>query len=440
MSPALLHPLAQAANDALAKDCPVLLDLLAERGKRFFFPAKGILAQGAEAKQKARTANATVGIATENGAPMHLACVSRYFTGLTPSEVFDYAPSYGKPEVRAAWARKQRAETPSLGDHPLSTPVVTNALTHGLGLVGDLFLDPGDAVVTADLLWENYNLNWETRLGAVFHYFPFFDERLTGFNLPAFQAALARHRGRKLVVSLNFPNNPSGYTPTRAEADAIVAALTAEAEAGTRLVVCVDDAYYGMFYDDASATESIFGKLCRASDNLLAVKVDGATKEEFVWGLRVGFVTFGVKNGTAAAYKALEDKTAGLIRAYISNVSNPGQSVVLKALLDPDFRPQQAEKVATLRGRAKVTRVECARPEYADCWDVYPFNSGYFMCLRLKGADADTVRVRLLDDHGVGTIALGKTDLRIAFSCLTEAQIPGVFSAAAKAVRAVRGR
>jgi aspartate/methionine/tyrosine aminotransferase len=318
--------------------------------------------------------------------------------------------------------------------------VVTNALTHGLGLVGDLFLDPGDAVLTADLLWENYNLNWETRLGAVFHYFPFFDEKLVGFNLSAFTAALAKHRGRKLVVSLNFPNNPSGYTPTRVEAGAIVAALTAEAEAGTKLVVCVDDAYYGMFYDDASATESIFGKLCQASSNLLAIKVDGATKEEFVWGLRVGFLTFGVKNGTAAAYKALEDKTAGLIRAYISNVSNPGQSVVLKALLDPEFRKQQAEKVATLRGRAKVTKVECARPEYADCWDVYPFNSGYFMCLRIKGAEAEAVRVKLLDEHGVGAIALGKTDLRVAFSCLTEAQIPGVFSAAAKAVRAVRGQ
>jgi hypothetical protein len=73
-----LHPLAQAANDALAKDCPVVLELLSERGKRFFFPAKGILAQGAEAKQKAKVANATVGIATENGAPMHLACIHKY--------------------------------------------------------------------------------------------------------------------------------------------------------------------------------------------------------------------------------------------------------------------------------------------------------------------------------------------------------------------------
>jgi aspartate/methionine/tyrosine aminotransferase len=434
-----LHPLAQASNDALAKDCPVVLDLLSERGKRFFFPAKGILAQGAEAKQKAKTANATIGIATENGAPMHLACIDRYYQGLTPSEIFDYAPSYGKPELRAAWAKKQRAETPSLRDQPLSNPVVTNALTHGLGLVGDLFLDPGDQVLSPDLMWENYNLCWETRLQAEFNYFPFFDDGLTGFNLPAFAAALAKHRGRKLVVSLNFPNNPSGYTPTREEADRIASALTAEAEQGTKLVVVVDDAYYGMFYDTGSTTESVFGKLAGASKNLLAVKVDGATKEEFVWGLRVGFITFGVKNGTAAAYKALEDKTAGLIRAYVSNISNPGQSVVLKAMNDPEFKPQQQAKVAVLRGRASAVATECRRPEYQDCWDVYPFNSGYFMCLRLKGADADAVRLRLLDDHGVGTIALGKTDLRIAFSCLAEAQIPTVFSAVAKAVRAVRG-
>jgi aspartate/methionine/tyrosine aminotransferase len=439
MSNAPLNPLAQAANAALAKDCPIVLDMLSERGKRFFFPAKGILAQGAEAKQKAKTANATVGIATENGAPMHLACINKYYQGLTPAEIYDYAPSYGKPELRSAWAKKQRAETPRLGSHPLSNPVVTNALTHGLGLAGDLFLDPGDQALSSDLMWENYNLSWETRLEAQFSYFPFFDEKLTGFNVPAFTAALARHRGKKLVVSLNFPNNPSGYTPTKAEADTIAKALIAEAEAGTKLVVVVDDAYYGMFYDDACETESLFGRLAAASNNLLAVKIDGATKEEFVWGLRVGFVTFGVKNGTAAAYKALEDKTAGIIRSYVSNISNPGQSIVLKALGDSEFRKQQAEKVAVLRGRASVVATECRRPEYADCWDVYPFNSGYFMCLRLKDADADTVRVRLLDDHGVGTIALGKRELRVAFSCLTEAQIPGVFSSAAKAVRAVRG-
>lgn len=440
MSTAPLHPLAQAANDALAKDCPVVLSMLSERGKRFFFPSKGILAQSAEAKQKAKTANATIGTATEGGQPMHLEVVDKYFQGLAPAEIYDYAPSYGKPDIRTAWAKKQREETPSLGQHPLSNPVVTNALTHGLGLVGDLFLDPGDAVLTPDLLWENYNLNWETRLEASFHYFPFFDEKLGGFNLAGFNAALAKLRGKKVVVSLNFPNNPSGYTPTVAEMDGMAKALAAEAEAGTKLVVCVDDAYYGMFFDDAASKESVFGRLVNLSNNLLAVKVDGATKEEFVWGLRVGFITFGVKNGTPAAYKALEDKTAGLIRAYVSNVSNPGQSIVLKALNDPDFRKQQAEKVAVLKSRSVVAHRESKKAEYADCWDVYPFNSGYFMCVRIKGADSEAVRARALEDSGVGTISIGKRDLRVAFSSCAEEQIPAVFDALAKATRAVRGK
>jgi aspartate/methionine/tyrosine aminotransferase len=436
----ILNPLAEAANAALAKECPVALAVLSERGKRFFFPAKGILAQGAEAKQKATVANATVGIATENGQPMHLASVHRHYQNLTPAEAYDYSPSYGKPDLRAAWAKKQREQTPSLATHPISNPVVTNALTHGLAVVGDLFLDPGDVALSSDLMWENYNLSWETRLGARIQTYPFFDRHLTGFNIAAFTEALAEHRGKKLVVALNFPNNPSGYTPTVAEAGAIVNVLTAAAQAGSKLVVVCDDAYYGMFFDDACLKESIFGKLAQAHENLLAVKVDGGTKEAFVWGLRVGFLTYGIKGGTPAVYKALEDKTAGVIRAVISNVTSSGQSILLKALASPTFASEQAAKVAILKSRAAVTAIACRLPAYADCWDVYPFNSGYFMCLRLKsGLSADAVRLRLLDDHGVGTIALGVSDLRVAFSCLTEAQIPGVFQAIATTVRAVRG-
>jgi len=323
--------------------------------------------------------------------------------------------------------------------HLVSNPVVTNALTHGLSVVGELFLDPGDEVLSSDLHWENYNLSWETRIGAHISYYPFFNESLTGFNLEGFTAALHASIWKKLVVSLNFPNNPSGYTPTRSEALAIVKALTDAAEAGSKLVVVCDDAYYGMFFDETCERESFFGRLSQAHPNLLAIKVDGATKEEFVWGVRVGFVTYGIQNGNVGVYKALEDKTAGLIRSVISSVTNPGQTIILKALQDPALREQQKEKVELLRKRAATTGMECRRAEYADCWDVYPHNSGYFMCLRLKGVDAETVRMKLLDDYGVGTIALGPTNLRVAFSCLTEAQIPGVFSDIAKSVRILKG-
>ncbi|MBA3847654.1 MAG: aminotransferase class I/II-fold pyridoxal phosphate-dependent enzyme [Planctomycetes bacterium] len=435
------NPLAEQLNATLAKDCPIALALLSERGKRFFFPSKGILAQGAEAKTKATRYNATIGIATDANGPMHLACVHESFAAsMTPRECYDYAPSFGKPELRQAWQKKQREETPSLAGVATSLPVVTNALTHGLSIVGDLFLDPGDEVLISDHHWENYELCWDTRLGAKLSTFPLFDQRLSGFNQAAFMQALAQRRGRKLVVALNFPNNPTGYTPTRAEAGAIAEALKAAAAAGTKILAVLDDAYYGMFFDEACERESLFGRVANAHENLLAIKVDGATKEEFVWGLRVGFLTYAAKGATPAALAALEQKTAGFIRATVSNISQASQSIVLKALNHPQFRAQQREKVEILRGRSAVTARECRKAEYADLWDVYPFNSGYFMCLRLKnGIDADRLRLHLLDQHGLGTIALGATDLRVAFSCLEESQIADVFVRIAQGARALAG-
>lgn len=114
------------------------------------------------------------------------------------------------------------------------------------------------------------------------------------------------------MVLLNFPNNPTGYTPTVAEGDEIVAALKEVADAGLKLVVVTDDAYFGLFFED-SLHESLFGKLAGISPNLLAVKVDGATKERYVWGFRVGFITYAHASDKVLA--ALEQKTMGIIRA-----------------------------------------------------------------------------------------------------------------------------
>lgn len=432
------NPLAEKLNADIKAGSPVVHDLLSETGKSLFFP-KGILTQSAEAKTKAHRYNATIGIATEGDHAMYLPCVHRYLSDLEPDEVYPYAPSTGKPELRKAWAAKQREETPSLADASTSLPVVTNALTHGLSLVGELFLNEGDEILVPDKLWGNYRLAWETRNRARISTFPFFNDALDGFNVDGFRTALSEWRGGKLMVVLNFPNNPSGYQPLKTETAAIIEALAEAAAAGTKLIVVCDDAYYGMFYDDRCETESLFGKLAALHPNLLAVKVDGATKEEFVWGLRVGFVTYAIQGGTPELYNALEQKSGGAVRGQVSNITHLGQSIVLKALQDDQFRTQQAEKVAILRERGQVTIDEAHKEEYRDCWDVYPFNAGYFMCLLLKDVDAEELRVHLLDEHGLGTISIGKTDLRVAFSCLEADIIPDVFARIAQGVRALRG-
>ena len=65
--------------------------------------------------------------------------------------------------------------------------------------------------------------------------------------------------------------------------------------------------------------------------------------------------------------------------------------------------------------------------KFHDYWTYYPFNSGYFMCLKLKNVNAEKLRLHLLDEYGVGTIAINDTDLRIAFSCVEERDIEDLF-------------
>ena len=66
-------------------------------------------------------------------------------------------------------------------------------------------------------------------------------------------------------------------------------------------------------------------------------------------------------------------------------------------------------------------------PEYAEHFEALPFNSGYFMCVQVKGCPADTVRRILLERYDTGLIALGPL-LRIAYSSLPKTQIPELFS------------
>nr|WP_302504346.1 aminotransferase class I/II-fold pyridoxal phosphate-dependent enzyme [Geoalkalibacter halelectricus] len=432
----MMNPLAAELNEMLAQHNPNVLESLSDLGKNLFFP-KGILTQSAEAKEKAHKFNATIGIATEKGGPMYLPCIHEKLSAFDPKDIYPYAPPAGRLDLRNLWREKMLEENPSLRGKHFSLPIVTSALTHGLSIVADLFMDTGDHLILPDMLWGNYNLTFATRCGAIVKKYPTFTVA-GGYDVDAFKAVLrnsAEEKG-KAVVLLNFPNNPSGYTPTVAEGDAIVEAILEVAESGCKIVAVTDDAYFGLFFED-SLKESLFGKLANQHPNVLAVKLDGATKEEYVWGFRTGFITFadGHEYENTPVMTALEKKTLGIIRATISNCPHPSQTFVVEALKSPKFQKQKEEKFKVMKGRALKTKKVLDSGKYDKAWDYYPFNSGYFMCLKLKTVDAEKLRVHLLDKYGVGTISIGKTDLRIAFSCIEEGDIAELFDIIYQAVQ-----
>lgn len=419
-----MNPLAQELNKTLQEKAPIVFSMLSDLGVEMFFP-KGILFQSAQAKEKASKFNATIGTATEKGFPMHLNSTIKYFNGLDAKDIFPYAPPLGRAKLRDLWKAKQLKENPSLEGKGYSNPAVTAAITHGLTLVGDLFANEGDIIISPDQLWGNYRLIYQTRRGAKIVSYNMFKGE--GLDIDAFIACLAEQAKtqEKLIVMLNFPNNPTGYTPTVAEGQAIADAIKAQAEKGTKIVTISDDSYFGLFYED-SMKQSIFGLLADVHENVLAIKLDGATKEDYAWGFRTGFITFAYKGADADVYTALEKKVAGDIRGMISNCNHASQTIIEKMLDDPEFPTDHKNKYDLMKARALAVKEVLKDPKYKDTLKAYPFNSGYFMCLETP-VDAEELRMHLLNKYGVGVIANNATDLRIAFSCIESQDIPELY-------------
>ena len=433
-----MNTITEKLNGTIESANPHVFEMLSDMGKRLFFP-KGILSQSAEAKQKAHRINATIGIAKESGSVMGLESITSQINGLGPDEYLPYAPSFGKPELRDKWQKEIRRKNPSLAGKEISLPVVTCGVTHSISTFADVWIDPGDVVLLPDMMWGNYNMTLNIRKGADIRQYQTFNSQLSACDLDSLEKAVRRFSDscKKIVLIFNFPHNPSGYAITEQEADRIIDILTQAADNGTNILAACDDAYFGLFYGDEVMKESLFAKLCGIHERIVAVKLDGATKEDFVWGLRTGFITYAISGGpdVHAAYEALEKKTAGAIRGSISNASHLSQALLLQSMNSDAYSKEKDAKFRLLKNRALKVKSVLQQPRFQDAWDVYPFNSGYFMCIRLKNTDAEELRVHLLENYGTGLISVGSQNLRIAFSCLEEDEIEPLFDIILSGIR-----
>ena len=420
----MINPLAQELNDALKGTTPS--ELLSDVGTRLYFP-KGIIAQSAEAKKLGKTANGTIGTTVVEGKPIMLPSIKKYVPDLTSSELVGYAPTAGNPDLRAMWKESIIRKNPLLKDKKFSLPVVVPGLTAGISYLADLFLDETKPLVAADPSWDNYVLITEARRNAKFVQFKMFKDGK--FNIEGLKETMQKQAESGSVrILLNFPQNPSGYSPTSGEAKQLVSIVKEIAEKGAKVMVWCDDAYFGLNYEDNIEKQSLFAYLCDLHENVLAAKIDGPTKEDFAWGFRTGFITFGCKGLSDAQYEALVKKLMAAIRSSVSCAATPSQSLILKAASAGKLEEEKAEFRKILERRYKLVRDFVSTHE-SKFIKPLPFNSGYFMSFDTMSIDAEKLRQKLLNDRGIGTISIDVKTLRVAFSSLDEEKINIVYQA-----------
>ena len=420
----MINPLAKELNDTLAGS--VVDALMSDMGKRLYFP-NGIISQGGEAAKDAHFANGTIGMAVAQGTPIELDSYKKNMPSLTPRETVAYAKTAGNPDLRALWKEKIIEKNPSLKNKQFSLPILVPGLTAVLSYVSDLFVDVDKPLLAADPCWDNYELIAAARRGAEFHQFKCFENGK--FNIKDLEAKMkadAEKYGSVRVI-LNFPQNPSGYSPTVSEAKEIVRIVREIAESGKKILVLSDDAYFGLNYEDDIEPQSLFAYMADLHENVLAIKADGPTKEDFAWGFRAGFVTFASKGLTDAQYTALVTKFMAAIRSSVSCSSTPSQSLVMHALKDDAHNKQKIECRNMLKRRYDLVR-KFVNTHTSKVLEPLPFNSGYFMSFHVSTGKAEEIRKELLKKDGIGIIQIDPHTLRVAFSSIDEDKIDSVYT------------
>jgi aspartate/methionine/tyrosine aminotransferase len=416
-----MNPLAVELNSVL--ESAIAGRFLSALGRRVYFP-RGIIAQSAEAKTRAFRANATIGMAYSEGRPLLMSAVAGQLPGLSPEEIVSYAPTAGIEKVRQAWKEQLLLKNPSIKAEHLSLPIVVPGITAGISYTADLFLDASQTIIASDPCWDNYSLIFRDRREANLKTVSFFNGG-PGLDIQSIEKTL-RAGTEPLRIILNFPNNPSGYSPTKKEEDALVNLIREIAEGGRDVLVLCDDAYFGLFYEEDIIQESIFGRIMNLHERVLAIKLDGPTKEDYTWGFRMAFVTFGSKGLEQEHCEALTKKYMGLIRSSVSCANTPAQNLMLKIMEDHRTPVEKEKFFQLLKSRYLAAKQFITSHSNHPVLSPLPFNSGYFMSFLCRGVDAETLRRALLE-RGIGTIALGGQYLRVTFAAIDEKDIPGVY-------------
>jgi aspartate/tyrosine/aromatic aminotransferase len=144
-------------------------------------------------------------------------------------------------------------------------------------------------------------------------------------------------------------------------------------------------------------------------------------------------MTYGIKNGDADLYNALESKTAGAIRGNISNAANISQSLLYSVYNSNEYALQKQAKFQTMQERYNAVKETLKNEKYKKYFTALPFNSGYFMCIQLTdGLVGEDVRQALIKRYSIGAISLNNI-LRIAFSAVAAKDVKDMFEGIYKA-------
>lgn len=400
------------------------MSFFSKLGENIILP-QDVLIQSKETSIVPNAVNATIGIATDNKKALSLPTINEVIKELSTAEYLPYSPTPGLLKIRELWEEKILKENSTINSKYLSLPMVTTGITQGIDIVANLFSEKDDALLLPNLFWQNYAQIFTIKLGNNIYKYNQFDNQ-NNFNLADFKHTLYNIKENKISIILNFPNNPTGYTPSTEELTQLVSIIDvfAKENPNKNLIIISDDAYFGLFFEENHKTPTLSAtyKLVD-NNNCLVVKLDGITKEYYGWGLRVGFITYYTSDDELR--KIALEKTQGYLRSTTSSPSNLSQQIALRLLESSQAKQEKTYNDNIIEERYHILKEAIAKYNLDNDITILPFNSGYFFTIKMpEHIDAHKFRLKFLNDYKYGVYSMDDSHIRIAFSCLDKELIP----------------
>jgi aspartate/methionine/tyrosine aminotransferase len=266
---------------------------------------------------------------------------------LNRGETF-YAHNLGLPELRDALARYTSALHPAVGAGRIA---VSSSGVNALMIAMQALVGAGDEVVAVVPVWPNLTAQ-PVILGATVKRVSLtVRDGAWTLDLDALLDAVTEHTA---VLLVNAPNNPTGWTLTRDEQQAILAHCR---RTGTWIVA--DEVYERIYFEPDTVAAPSFLDIAHAEDRL--VVVHSFSKSFLMTGWRLGWMVV-PEALTAAIGKLIEFNTscapvfvqrAGLAAVEGADDFVPGLVQRLKACRDtlvPQLAALPGVRVATPRG------------------------------------------------------------------------------------------
>ncbi|MFX1513069.1 MAG: aminotransferase class I/II-fold pyridoxal phosphate-dependent enzyme [Promethearchaeota archaeon] len=408
---------------------------------------------GLRAKQKALSnpnfINATVGTAQSETGFYFFPTLLKEMQNLSSEEIFGYASMRGVLSFKEAWKKDTiNSYHPSLREKAnslTSDPVpITGGLTGALFTAGQMFLDQGTQVLAPRARWGNVDNCLSVSLGATIQSFDLYDkEGHFTFDLLRRKIVKISPSVSRLIIYLNFPNNPTGYMPTVRDVEKLQDILR---EVSFPTIIFLDDAYEGYVYETGRSSQenpiphSIFPYLLGLNEYVLPVKIDGPSKRFCAYGTRLGMISLGF-NSEEDAMTDVGFKTEGLdftetftkaARGHCSSAPRGIQEALGRILSDENKlkaikREREALK-SLLEKRYWCFLQEIQKQSLNPVLKPLDFNSGFFGFFHVHQYSAKTLALECLD-NGIGIVPFenkqtGLNGVRFAFCSVQAKDIP----------------